>query len=261
MGAQPARRIPRDPAGAWLTRFRPTPEARTRVVCFPHGGGSASFYREWARALPGDVELVAVQYPGRMNRFAEPRIDTMAPMADAITAALEGIGPCVLFGHSMGAAIAFEVAMRLERSGRRPRHLFVSGRSGPSSHVQGRRHLASDSALIAFIRMLGGTDATLFDQPEMWPMILPVLRSDFKLSETWKPDLGARVSCPLTAMGGEDDPEVEVHRVATWEHATTSRFELRIFDGDHFYLAAHLPEVLGLLTRAATLSGVPRPAW
>jgi pyochelin biosynthetic protein PchC len=161
----------------------------------------------------------------------------------------------------MGAAIAFEVALRLERAGQRPRHLFVSGRAGPLSHVRGRRHLASDSALLAFIRMLGGTDAALFDQPQMWPLILPVLRSDFKLSETWAPDTTARVTCPLTAMGGADDPEVEVERVAAWQHATTSRFELRIFDGDHFYLAGHDPEVLGLLTRAATLSGVPREGW
>jgi pyochelin biosynthetic protein PchC len=248
MSSLPAPRIARDERGApWLMRFSARPWARARLVCLPHGGGSAGFYRSWARRMPSDVEVIAVQYPGRMNRLAEARIDSMEPMADEVAEVLEAHirPPYALFGHSMGAAIAFEVALRLERDDRLPpSRLFVSGRGGPSRHRPGRRHLASDSALVRYLRILGGTEGAVFDQPEMWPVLLPLLRADFKLSETWEPDPSARVRCPLTAFTGDQDPEVDIDRARAWALATDSEFRLRVLAGNHFYLLEHEASML-----------------
>lgn len=231
----------------WLQRFAKRPDAVLRLVCFPHGGGSALFYRTWARRMPEEVELVAVQYPGRADRLREPRIDAMEPMADAIADIIARTipEPFALFGHSMGAAIAFETALRLERAhDRRPLQLFVSGRKGPTRHRAGRRHLAATGDMLAYVRFLGGSSAALFDMPEVQSFVLPILRSDFKLSETWKPAHGSRVLCPITAYVGDCDPEAPVDAVAEWEHSTAADSRLRVFAGNHFYLLDHEPEIV-----------------
>ncbi len=206
--------------------------------------------------MPLDVEVLAVQYPGRMNRHAEPRIDTMEPMAAALTSiiARDVPGPFALFGHSMGAAIAFETTLQLARDhGRDAVELFVSGRKGPALHRLGRRHLASDDALVGYLRVLGGTSAALFQQPELWPLVLPLLRSDFKLSETWEPDTTARVRCPLTALTGDGDPEVSVDAAARWADAAGAGFELRVYAGHHFFVVDHEQAILEEIARSLAM--------
>jgi pyochelin biosynthesis protein PchC len=218
-----------------------------RLVCFPHAGGSAVFYRNWARAFPSSVELVAVQYPGRMERFTEAPIDDVHEMADAIARAiLRAVRPpLALFGHSMGAMVAFETALRLECGpGPSPIELFVSGRKGPSRHRRGVRHTAPDEALFAYLRTLGGTDAAVFEQAELRPVLLPLLRSDFKCSETWQPDRDARVGCDLKVLVGDSDPEVSLDEAACWGEATDGAFVMRVFRGNHFYLIEHEQAVI-----------------
>jgi pyochelin biosynthetic protein PchC len=230
----------------WLRCFAPRPAASLRLVCFPHGGGSALAYRRWPARLPVDVELLVIQYPGRMERAAEPPIDAMEPMVDAIADVLlrRLDGPYALFGHSMGAAIAFETALRLERDGARgPEHLFVSGRKGPSQHRQTTRHLAPAGELFAYLEYLG-THTALLERPDLQPLVLPLLRSDFKLSETWRPPRDARVRCSLTAFAGDRDPEARPDAVAAWSEATCGKAELRVFAGQHFFLDEHEPAVV-----------------
>lgn len=220
--------------------------APLRLVCFPHAGGSAAFYRGWATHERPDVEVLAIQYPGRMNRLGEPLIDEIGAMADALAGVLARsvAAPFAFFGHSMGATIAFETIQRLARDHLpHPVRLFASARKGPACHRPGQRHLANDEAIIAYLRKLGGCEAEVFQQPQLLPLLLPIIRSDFKLGETWAPPPDARVDCPITAFVGDEDPEVTIEEAASWGRAS-DHFEMRVFRGHHFYLLDHRSEVI-----------------
>lgn len=235
----------------WLQQYEPRPTAPLRLVCFPHAGGSAAFYRNWATHETSDLEVLAVQYPGRMNRLDEPLIDETGAMADTLAGVLAHSvpAPFAFFGHSMGATIAFETAQRLARNHLpHPVRLFASARKGPACHKPGRRHLANDEAIVAYLRKLGGCETEVFQQPQLLPMILPIIRSDFKLSETWAPLPGAHIDCPITAFVGDEDSEVTIEEAASWRRAS-DHFEMRVFRGHHFYLLDHRPDVIDHVVR------------
>jgi surfactin synthase thioesterase subunit len=235
----------------WIRVFRPKPDATTRVVCFPHAGGSAGYYREFGVALPPSADFLAVQYPGRQDRFAEPPIDDMHELADQVA---ERLRPCldrptVFFGHSMGATIAYETALRLAATGA-PASLFVSGRAAPSRQRPGEAHLLDDDALMAHVRKLSDIDPALLDDPDIRPMIIPALRADYRAVNTYRPEPGRRVDCPVVALIGDADPVVAVADTAAWADHTTGSFERHIFPGGHFYLTDAVPEITRLIVAA-----------
>ena len=245
------------PARDWLRRYRPRPAARIRLVCFPHGSGNATFFRTWASRLPEDVELVAIQYPGRLDRIAEPCIMDMATMVTAATEALGSLltGPTILFGHSMGAAIAFEVARRVERLYGGPLvGLAVSGRPAPRHQRLDDLHLAGDDALWDELRRLNGTSGDVLEHPELRAALMPSLRGDYRLIGTYVPAPGPPLASPILALTGTDDPEAAVPEVADWSGYTTSEFTLRVFPGDHFYLIPCRDQVLAEISRAIARS-------
>jgi pyochelin biosynthetic protein PchC len=237
----------------WLRRPLPRPTARTSLVCFPHAGGAAAFYTPWARLLPPDVELVAVQYPGRQDRVGEPPAGTMDELAGAVAEALRADRAgreLVLFGHSMGASVAWETALRLEGSGRGPRHVVVSGRPGPGRQRPGTVHLRDDDGLAAELRRLGGTHGDLLDDPEVRALLLPAVRADYRLIETYRPDTAARLRCPLTAVTGDRDEEATEAEVAVWRTATDGPFTGFVLPGGHFYLVAQAERVVAAVLGA-----------
>ncbi|MGX7674577.1 thioesterase II family protein [Plantactinospora sp. DSM 117369] len=215
------------------------PSPRLRLVCLPYAGGSAAAYRGWTSLLPHDVELLAVQYPGRQDRLGELCVDDLPRMADLVTGALRSELGCdvAVFGHSMGAAIAYEVALRLEiLHGVQVAHVFVSANAAPNRRSARQLHRASDDELVAEMSRLGAADMWLLADEDMRELVLPAFRSDLRLIETYRHRPGALLSAPMTVYAGEADADVGVGDVAAWREFTTGPSELRVFPGGHFFL-------------------------
>ncbi|MFI6054719.1 thioesterase II family protein [Streptomyces violascens] len=262
----------------WLRRFGPPLEGGVRLICFPHAGGAASAYVSLARALAPDVEVLAVQYPGRQDRRHEPPVEDVDRLADLVAEALptESGRPYALFGHSMGSVVAYETALRLARDGRRgPSRFFASGRGAPSLGPGRSDGLRGDAALTAEIRRLGGSRGVL-DDPELMAMILPALRSDYRALGSYSWAAGPRLHCPISVLIGDADPLVTPDEARTWlDHAADDDGDgtggtMRVFSGGHFYIDGRVTEVAAAigedlrqhidkdneLTEGATIVGV-----
>lgn len=254
-GAQPGTRAD---YGRWLRRYHPAPDAAVRLVCCPHSGGSASSFRPLSAALPPTVEALAVQYPGRQDRRAEPLVGDLRELAARLVDVLaDEPGPLALFGHSMGAMLAFEVARRLERGGRQVAALFVSGHRAPAVHRNEWLHRASDADLLHEVRRLSGTEAGLLDDDDIVQMVLPVIRNDTRAVETYRHDATDEpvLSCPITALIGTRDPRVSTAEADRWREHTSGRFDLHTFPGGHFYLNSYTA-ALGRLMSARLTGGL-----
>ncbi|WP_327682106.1 thioesterase II family protein [Kitasatospora sp. NBC_00458] len=238
-------------AGLWCRRYHPAPQAANRLICFPHAGGSASFYFPVSAQLSPGTDVVAVQYPGRQDRRSEPCIDDIRQLADELYPVLRPLAdrPLTFFGHSMGAVIAFEVARRFERDGEGPVHLFASGRRAPSRYREDEDvHTRDDDGILAEIRSLNGTDAQVFADDEIMRMVLPALRSDYKAVETYRSEPGAVLRCPITVLTGDADPKTSMDEARDWQAHTSGAFDLKVFQGGHFYLGSRPGEVLKVLS-------------
>jgi surfactin synthase thioesterase subunit len=233
----------------WFRRYFPAPSATARLVCLPHAGGSAPFFRPMAAALSPGVDVVAVQYPGRQDRRAERPIEGLAVLADHIYGILRRQPrlPVTFFGHSMGAVIGFEVARRLEADGHDPAWVFVSGRRAPSTYRDETVHLRDDAGIMAEVRKLNGTTDSLLGDDEMMRAVLPALRADYCAIETYDCAPQTVVGCPITALTGDADPNTTVTEARAWAQHTTSSFSVQVFTGGHFFLIDHADEILKVL--------------
>jgi surfactin synthase thioesterase subunit len=219
-------------------------------VCLPHAGGSASFYFPLSRALTPEVDVLAVQYPGRQDRRHEPAFASLPELADQIFEVIRHLDdrPLALFGHSMGAVLAYEVALRMKDAGLpMPERLFASGRRAPSRDRYERMHLGSDEELLTEVRKLGGPHAALLADPEILEVIMPAIRGDYRAVENYRCEPGRRLACPVTVLTGDSDPRVSIDEAVAWEEHTTGPTELQVFPGGHFFLVDESARVSGLL--------------
>jgi surfactin synthase thioesterase subunit len=238
----------------WLRRFTTAAGYGPRLVCFPHAGGSATAFKELAQALPGHVDVVCVQYPGRQDRYREEPFTSLSRLAEAVAGELAGElaadgRPYALFGHSMGALVAFETA-RLLAGGELPgpQRLFFSGRGAPDAHRHIPYHRYDDADVLADVRRLGGTDQAMLEDPDVLELVLPALRADYGALGTYDWRGGAPLAAPVTALIGDSDPMVTVQEARTWQAHTTGDFALKVFPGGHFYLFDHPGPVAAALS-------------
>jgi surfactin synthase thioesterase subunit len=235
----------------WCRRYRPARNPTARLVCLPHAGGSAPFFRPVAVALGVDVDVVAVQYPGRQDRRAEQPIRDMGVLADCVHGILRRQPelPLTIFGHSMGAILGFEITRRLEADGHGPIHLFASGHPAPSCARDERVYLRNDAGILADVRRLSGTASVVLSDDDLMRAALPSLRSDYEANETYRCARETIVSCPVTVLTGDSDPKTTLAEARAWTGHTSGAFDLRIFPGGHFFLTDHADEVTNILSQ------------
>lgn len=239
------------PPSRWLRCYRPRPQAATKLICFPHAGGAASAYRTWVEPVGPGIELYIVQYPGREDRLSEPFVDRMDTLVEQVTAEIAGLtaGRFALFGHSMGGAVAHEVALRLRGLGRpAPDHLFISGRQPPAHHRGGHVHTRDDRAMADELIRLKPTNAELLAEPELAAIVLPMVRNDYRLIETYRPRHAAPLHAPITVLIGNADTELTAAQARDWDACTDGPVRMHTFPGDHFYLVEHRGAVIDIIT-------------
>jgi medium-chain acyl-[acyl-carrier-protein] hydrolase len=224
----------------WITRPVPVRSPRLRLFCFPHVGSGAAQFRAWADLLPNSVEVCAVRLPGRETRMREP---ALTRLSDIVAATREAMLPLLdvrfaMFGHSMGALLAFEIARSLAAAGDPvPQHLIVSARRAPYlPEPEAPMHKLDEPRFVAELaRRYGPQSTLLLDDPELRALFLPVLRADFEAVETYSYVPGEKLPCPITALGGLDDARATEAELSAWRTLTRSNFTLHRFAGDHFF--------------------------
>ncbi|WP_416968201.1 thioesterase II family protein [Streptomyces sp. 4F14] len=245
-------------------------DPRIRLFCFPHAGAGSGAYRAWIPALAPGIDVRPVELPGRDGRWAEPPRTSVSELAHGCAAdALDALGteaqprPYALFGHSLGAVVAYETARVLLRRGRPPALLVVSGSEPPHRLTAPARpcHRLPDDAFLGEVVRLGGTPAGIREERELLRVLLPALRADFTAAETYRhrPD-GLPLPVPIAVYAGADDQTLVQRRLDDWGQLT--RFPAvrhRRFPGTHFYLDAGRTLVLQALRHDVTQAAAPLP--
>lgn len=224
----------------WMVRTAANPKATLRLFCFPYAGGGASTYRSWSAHLPAEIEVTAIQLPGREERLREPALSSTADICTELLAVLRPHldRPFAFFGHSMGALIAFELTRRLRAANKpQPQHLFVSAHRGPQrpSCLPPLGGM-SDRELVNLIRSLGGTRDEVLRDPDVMKLMLPLLRADLTVCETYRYEPAEALTCPISAFGGTADDFIRRSDILAWRAETSAGYQARMFPGGHFFL-------------------------
>jgi medium-chain acyl-[acyl-carrier-protein] hydrolase len=242
-----------NPTDRWLPKTHSSSQKGLGLFCFPYAGGGASLFRDWVGALGGTVEVCPVQFPGREGRFQEPAFTRLVTLVDSLVDSLDPHldRPFALFGHSLGALVAFEFARRLRVDGRPgPAHLFASGCRAPQvARAEPWVHTLPDTVFRDEMRRLGGTPPEILDDHELMDLLLPTLRADFALYETYVYADDRPLTCPFSVLGGRDDDMIRRSNLDAWRAQTTAPFRRHILPGSHFFLRSARPLLLAKIGR------------
>ena len=232
--------LKRGEKNSWFYPHEPDISAAHRLFCFPYAGGGASMFYSWQSEFPQGIQVCPIQLPGRENRLDEAPFTNLFELVKASEEVLSPYLdlPFSLFGHSMGAKIAFELSRKLKREkGVEPTYLFVSGCQAPHIPEANPSHHLPKKAFIRELRRYSGTPEAVLQDAEFMEILLPLLRADFTLVETYEyMEQGGKLTCPIWVLGGEDDKEVSVKELEEWGTYTSSCIALRLFSGDHFFI-------------------------
>lgn len=240
----------------WLIRYGATAQPRLRLFCFPYAGGAGHIFRQWPEKLGPDVEICAVEPPGRGTQMREKPFTNLPDLVAAAAPVLAPYmdGPFAFFGHSMGAMISFELARYLRKTGKQePLRLFLSGCRAP--HLADTRAITynlPEAELIEDLRRLQGTPPEVLQHPELLELMLPLLRADFAITQTYKYVEEAPLSCPLTIFGGLEDDEATQENLKPWRQHTTGAFSLHMLPGGHFFVHTSRDLLFEIIQRELT---------
>lgn len=251
----------------WFAVPRPVLQPSLRLFCFPFAGGGARIYSVWPDHLPAEVEICGVQLPGREGRFKESPYVRLNDLVRDLAAAIAPYTdvPYAFFGHSMGALVAFALARELRRMDvRGPELLMVSGRRAPQRpDPDPPIHALPEPEFLEEIRELNGTPEAVLQNEELLQLLIPILRADFEVCETYEYVQEAPLNCSIVAFGGTEDADASQEDMAAWSQQTASSYTLRMFPGDHFYLldrSVNLPqEISRQLVQLAAVADTVRP--
>jgi len=224
----------------WITCPAPNPAARLRLFCFPFAGGGASVFRSWARALPPTIEVCPVQLPGRENRLRESPYTDLRPLAEVLAGQIQWYlqKPFAIYGHSMGALLAFELVRILQRQNAPlPRTLFLAAHR--AAHLSPRRsplYALPDKEFIQALHRFGGLQDEVMKDQELLDVLLPTLRADLTLCDRYSYSPGSPLNCPFQLYVGRDDQEAPPEDMESWREHSAQSSSLCIFSGGHFFL-------------------------
>ena len=238
---------------SWIACRRLNPQARLRLFCFPYAGTGASIFRTWSDGLPAEVEVCPVQFPGRGTRLMEAPFTALSPLVQALAEALVPLldKPFAFFGHSLGALVAFELARQFRRQyGVQPVRLFVSADRAPQIPRRDRPiHALPERQFLVELRRLNGTPELVLEEAEIMQIMLPVLRADFAVYETYAYSSEPPLDCLISGFGGLQDHRVSRSDLEAWRDQSSNSFSLRMFPGDHFFLNTTQPLLLDVLSQ------------
>lgn len=237
----------------WLVR-QPGAGRRLRLYCFAYAGGSARMYQSWQALVPPELEICAVELPGRAARFHEAPYESLHPLVDALSEVLEVDSslPYAFFGHSLGGLLAFELARRRQVQGRSlPEQLFVSASAAPRQRTAARRPLSlmDDESLLAELKRYNGTPPEVLANRELMSLYLPTLRADFGLVDGFVYRPGPQLAMPISVFCGTADHHVNGTGIEEWAQETRAGCTFDWFEGDHFFIHAQRQAVLERVQR------------
>lgn len=226
----------------WIIQLTQNPAAKARLLCFAYAGAGAFIFRTWKQFIPSDIELIGIQLPGRETRFKEPRIHDFNTLLSEVMPALTPYldKPLILFGYSLGAMIAYELALKFqEQSLATVEHLIIAA-SRPPSHIAQDPSFKDGSlykeATLRKMHEYQGTASVVMDSPEMLDIFIPIMQADFALLASYQPTQGILLNCPVSVLFGEQEAENTLEKALQWKALTTGIFKHYMIPGRHFFI-------------------------